>query len=645
MVAEVASLNINVKTNDVDRAEQKLGRLTTKGKRTEAQVIKLQDRFKNFGANASAAVSAVDGPLGGVSSRISSLTTVATRGGVAITGLAVAVTGLTFVLQRGVRQLDEYNVDLAKTEALLKATGFAAGVTAQQLQEEAQAIAFNTLASVRGIQEAQAVLLTFDRIQGDIRKNAVGLAQDLSTVFGGTAASQATQLGKALQDPLKGITALNRVGVSFNETQKEQIKLFQESGDIVAAQTVIIEALKNQVGGSGEAVAKDSLAGKLDTTGQLFANFTASLAKSSGVYDATLSFFDGLNDSLTSINDGLSGPTLSEITEQVDAQIKKIEELRRASEAGGVGGASRRRQRSSLALTAAEEELVRLQEIQAQLTENETIELKKREDALLASENKKQEIRNEAIQKEIAADEARLNELFNIQEEARNREQLREEERAAFIVSENRRIAEETQNAYGDLAAALSTSTSQLADAVGEFAGEQSTAYKAAFALSKGFATAQASLNFALALSQALADPSALTLPQKIANYAAIATTGGNLLSTLGGINYNGGRLQGGTVGGNDAVMVGERGPELFVPGNSGRIVNNNQLSNQSAGEMNVTIVNQTTGRIDKVEKQQMSKNDIVLVIQETVPREIANPNSRTSKALKNNTNSQRRLS
>lgn len=642
MVAQVASLNINVKTNDVDRAQNKLGRLTTQGKRTEAQVIKLQDRFKNFGTNASAAVSAVDGPLGGVSSRISALTTVATRGGVAVTALAVAVTGLTFVLQRGVRQLDEYNVDLAKTEALLKATGFAAGVTAKQLEEEAQAIAFNTLASVRGIQEAQGILLTFDRIQGDVRENAVGLAQDLSTVFGGTAASQATQLGKALQDPLKGITALNRVGVSFNDTQREQIKLFQESGDIVSAQTVIIEALKSQVGGAGEAVAKDSLAGKLDTAGQLFANFAAGLARSTGIYDATLSFFDSLNGALTGLNEGLQGDGLSQITEQVEDQIAKISALEKK-----LSGERnyRRQQRVRAQIQSAQKELEVLKAKEANLSAIEQVEIEKREVALAASEEKKQEIRNEAIQKEIAADKERLEKLLEQQESARNREQLRDEERSAFIREENKRIADETAQAYDDLAGALSTSTSQLADAVGEFAGEQSTAYKAAFALSKGFATAQASLNFALALSQALADPSALTLPQKLANYSAVATAGGALLSTLGGINYNGGRLQGGSVGSNDAVMVGERGPELFVPGNSGRVINNNQLSGESSGDMNVTIVNQTTGRIDNVQTQQLTRNDVAIIIQETVPLEIANPNSRTSKALKNSTNSQRRLS
>ena len=92
--------------------------------------------------------------------------------------------------------------------------------------------------------------------------DAIALTQDLATVFGGTASSQATQLGKALQDPIKGLTALNRVGVSFTAQQEELVKSLVKSGNTMKAQEIIIESLKAQVGGAGESVAKDSLAGK-----------------------------------------------------------------------------------------------------------------------------------------------------------------------------------------------------------------------------------------------------------------------------------------------------------------------------------------------------------------------------------------------
>ena len=638
-----ASLNIEVKSSGVQTAERKLDKLTRQSKKTESNVIKLQDRFKSFGRNASAAVASVDGPLGGVSSRISSLTSLATTGGVAVTGLAVAVAGLGFVLQKGVRTLDGYNLELAKTEAILKATGFAAGVTAKELQDEAQAIAFNTLASVEGIQQAQAVLLTFDRVVGDARAEAVGLSQDLATVFGGTAASQATQLGKALQDPIKGITALNRVGVSFTDTQKEQIRLFTEAGEAAKAQGVILEAIKNQVGGAGAAVASGTLAGAFDTAGQAFANFASKLAKSTGVYDATLNFVNDLGDGLKRLSGALDDESLSVLTEKVQAQYKRLDDLQAQADATSN---RRRKARIEQTIEAANRELDALLNQQAEAARIVAVEEEKKTAAVEASEAKQAEIREQARLDELSRlgkiRVARLKEEYLLSEEL----QLIAEERDAYIAEQTRERARETEEAYRDLRTAIGGSLDGVADITKAFAGEQSTAYKAAFAASKGFAVANASLNFATALTQVLADPSALTLPQKLANYTALATTGGTLLSTIAGVKYNGGRQQGGAVGASDAIMVGERGPELFVPGNSGAIINNNQLRNGGGGDdVNITIINQTTGRIDQVEKKQMSRNDVVLIIKEVVPAEIQNPNSRTSKVLKSQTTANRRLS
>jgi hypothetical protein len=69
----------------------------------------------------------------------------------------------------------------------------------------------------------------------------------------GTAESNATQLGKALQDPIKGITALNRAGITFTADQKELIKSLVESGKVLEAQNLILTEIESQVGGTAEA--------------------------------------------------------------------------------------------------------------------------------------------------------------------------------------------------------------------------------------------------------------------------------------------------------------------------------------------------------------------------------------------------------
>jgi tape measure domain-containing protein len=111
----------------------------------------------------------------------------------------------------------------------------------------------------------------------------------------------------------------------------------------------------------------------------------------------------------------------------------------------------------------------------------------------------------------------------------------------------------------------------QMADLAKQFGGEQSRTFRALFAASKGFAIADAGLKLQMAVMQALADPTAFTPAQKLANYAAIASAGGSLLSAIKGINYGGGRLYGGAVDAGSMYRVNENGrPEMFV-GSGGR--------------------------------------------------------------------------
>lgn len=148
-----------------------------------------------------------------------------------------------------------------------------------------------------------------------------------------------------------------------------------------------------------------------------------------------------------------------------------------------------------------------------------------------------------------------------------------------------------------------------MSDMVGAFAGESSSAYKALFAISKGFAIADAMLNLNSAIMKAMNDPTAVTTSAKMANMAAVASAGGQVLSTLKGLTYGGGRLRGGGVDVGKAYRVNENGePELFVahgkqymiPNKNGEVIPSNKLSG-SAGR---TIINNITQNISFGENQ-----------------------------------------
>ncbi len=88
--------------------------------------------------------------------------------------------------------------------------------------------------------------------------------------------SSAIQLGKALNDPIKGVTALQRVGVSFTATQKDQIKALVESGKTMEAQKLILRELNKEFGGSATAAGK-TLPGQLKILKEQFNNLAGGM--------------------------------------------------------------------------------------------------------------------------------------------------------------------------------------------------------------------------------------------------------------------------------------------------------------------------------------------------------------------------------
>jgi phage-related protein len=125
----------------------------------------------------------------------------------------------------------------------------------------ASALARSTGVSDDSIQAAQNMLLTFNKVANATDDGtgafdrATKAALDLAAAGFGSVESNATQLGKALQDPIKGMTALTRSGVSFTAAEKEKIIALQESGDLLAAQEMVLKAVEGQVQGTAEASA------------------------------------------------------------------------------------------------------------------------------------------------------------------------------------------------------------------------------------------------------------------------------------------------------------------------------------------------------------------------------------------------------
>lgn len=170
-----------------------------------------------------------------------------------------------------VKSFQESQNVMAQTEAVLKSTGGAAGITAGEVSKLASALERQTTFSDESIQSAENLLLTFTNIGKDVFPEATKTVLDMSTALGQDLKSSSIQLGKALQDPVQGITALRRVGVNFSDKQKEVIARLVETGQKAKAQKLILKELALEFGGSAKA-AGDTFAGKLAQLNNQFDN-------------------------------------------------------------------------------------------------------------------------------------------------------------------------------------------------------------------------------------------------------------------------------------------------------------------------------------------------------------------------------------
>lgn len=161
-----------------------------------------------------------------------------------------------------VKFYDDSARSIAKVEQAIKSTGGAAGFSAEQLQKFASTLQGKTIfEDDEIINKSTAQLLTFTNIAGVNFKRAQVAAMDLSTVLDGDLQSASIQLGKALNDPVKSLSALRKSGIMFSNEQETVIKKLAQTGELAKAQSIILTEIEKQYGGQAERRAKEGAGG------------------------------------------------------------------------------------------------------------------------------------------------------------------------------------------------------------------------------------------------------------------------------------------------------------------------------------------------------------------------------------------------
>lgn len=176
-----------------------------------------------------------------------------------------------------------------KAEATLTAVAKERGQAFVEAAKQ-QASALQELTSIgdETILKGQAVLATFKNIDGPIFDRAIASALDMGAVLGGDAASNAKMLGRALDEPVQGMSALSRMGIVFSESQKAVIQNLVETGNAVEAQSMMLDLLEGKFGGAAAAAGeadggwqkmKNTLGDLGETLGGVIAPILSTVAK------------------------------------------------------------------------------------------------------------------------------------------------------------------------------------------------------------------------------------------------------------------------------------------------------------------------------------------------------------------------------
>jgi len=188
------------------------------------------------------------------------------RAGTIMIGIGGALAGAIYSC---VKQAAEFDKVSRQMDNVLRSTGGAAGMAKKELLDLADSLMAVTANDDEAIIGAENLLLTFTKIGKDIFPQATETVLDMSQALGQDLKSSAIQLGKALQDPERGVTALRRVGVDFSTDQVKVIKALVDTGLAAEAQRLILKELSTEFGGSARAYA-ESYEGQMKSLGIQF---------------------------------------------------------------------------------------------------------------------------------------------------------------------------------------------------------------------------------------------------------------------------------------------------------------------------------------------------------------------------------------
>ena len=597
----------------MDRAKNKVKSAQTNFRKQMGSTNKVSSEFQKRMSNAATATAALQGPLGPVAGRMRSFGALMGSAGFAAGALILAITGLVAAFKALQAAASRAEQAQKKFEALVQATGMAAGLTVSQLELMAREFARNTLFSVQQMRDAQGVLLTFKAVAGEAFGRTISLATDIAMVMGTDVKSAALQLGKALENPRIGLSMLRRSGISFTEQQKKVIFALADTGKEAEAMSLILETIEGQLGGVASKAAGEgptvTLAGAFDELGRKFTLFQEELLGGTTLLRMFTDAILKLADAIPALD--VTGMTTNELKLMREELMQQIEQLKIAqalaegqeykpSVAELITGIPRFSTDPALQDFAAQIIDLNRQIMRIEAELNKRIE----ENAATALSGPA-----ETMSKEFRDQRDRINK--QILEFDKLKGALGKTGAALELYNEKQRFLNKLTFEGKTLKTEEMEQLDELFDKYLKHAEALERAQKAyaAFegALDKAFSTVENSIIKLIQGTESLGNVLKAMLRSFIADLTvsiikmlildrikkSIMSSGfgGSVMSAL--TTVIAGRNTGGTVGSKTPYVVGEQGPELFIPNTSGRIQPLNKAGENMGSPQTPVVVEQ----------------------------------------------------
>lgn len=411
----IARLDLQSKPfqTELAKAHAKSKQFRAEASKLKKENTRVSDTFKRLGQSAAIA----QGPLGSIAGRFTTIGAAASGAGAAVAGVLAVIAGLAVVTKKSHDAFMQMETGQLKTQAMLQATGSAAGKTAKQIEDLSRKLAADTLADVNGAREAAQIMLSFRNIKLDNFDRAMYIVADLSELLRTDLKGAALQIGKALEDPADGLTKLSRSGVTFTAQQEENIRKLQEVGKLAEAQAAMFRALEGQSKDVAKA-ASGGLAGKYDLMAQRWQEFLEQWGKTTGVADTVGGAIDNVTKKLEGMTGALAGD--DSIDEMLKERAELVAEINRLQNSEDFSD----RLFSGLKLNSLTVELYEIEQKITAERKAQTEEEKRQADARAAAIADRQRLRAEELaaqtakaQKAGASTAARLDQELGTQQE------------------------------------------------------------------------------------------------------------------------------------------------------------------------------------------------------------------------------------